>query len=118
MTLSRSSSKKIPVAEELGDLDEEARRQAGVLLGVALDVVDVVPELRRAGRDHPALQAPENGRPLVAREVDTAPLAQLVQERAQEALVVRPRRLVHARREIVQERPDRLELRDDVDRGG
>ena len=107
---------EILIAEELGDLDQEARGEAPVFLRIALDEPDVVAELRHRGCDHPPLQPAQDRGPLVAREVDPAAIPKLVEEGPEQALVVRPARLADAGRELVQQRTDRFELGDDVDR--
>jgi hypothetical protein len=72
----------------------------------------------RTDGNHAPLDATQDRRPLVAGEVDAAPLAQLIQERAQHALVIGTRRLVGSGDELLEQRPDRLDVGDDVDDRG
>ena len=65
---------QVGVAEELGHLDEERARQPLVLLGMLLDVADVVAEARVRRRDHPPLEPAHHRGPLVRAEVDACPL--------------------------------------------
>ena len=69
------------IAEELGDVDQQHLEQLLVLVGVDLEVVQVVAEGLRADGLHPAPEATLQARTLVAGEVQPATALEELQQR-------------------------------------
>src|SRR5262245_48204032 len=68
------------VAKECRHVDQDRVEQARELLGMDLEVVDVVCEIADADDLHPLLDAAHQGRALVGREVEAAGPLQVVEE--------------------------------------
>ena len=105
---------QVRVAIEVGDFDQEAAREAVELLRVAPQVVHVLFERRIAAVEHASLESAANRRLLVGREIDTAPSAQLFEQRPHAPIVIGLGRCVRINQQVVEQRSNRLELGDDV----
>src|SRR5262249_41665886 len=71
------------IAEEGRHVDQDRVEQVRELLGVDLEVVDVVGEVADADDLHPLLDSPHQGRALVGREVEPAGPLEVVEEALQ-----------------------------------
>ena len=68
------------VAEEAGDVDQDRVEQRAELVGVDLQLVDVLAVLRHTDLAHPVPHAPHETRALVAGEVEAARLLEVAQQ--------------------------------------
>ena len=109
-TWSREVLEDLRVAEELGDLDQEAADQPGVLLRVALQLLRVAGKRGAPRCAHPAPQSPVDGRGLVGAEVDAAPLPDAVQQLGVLLALRAVGRRRGRRQEVAQDRPDAVEV--------
>jgi hypothetical protein len=105
---------QLRVTEEVRHLDQEAADQPLVLFRVAAEVLTVLLNRVLAGVGHAALETTANGRLAIPPEVDAAAVAHLLQQRQELAIFTRRERRIDAGHQVAQQRPDRIQIRDDI----
>jgi hypothetical protein len=88
------------------------------LIRVMLQVADIITKRRFSGRSHPALQSPADRGLLVGREIDARFFAQLIEERAELAVLILFGNDEHPGQQVMEQGTDCLRIGDDIDRGG